>query len=259
MENILPAEPLVLLLAALAVFIVALSKSGLVAAFGMIGVPLLTLAMPARQAAGIMLPLLILMDVIGLLAYRRQVNWPNIRLLLPPALLGIGIGWLLWAVTSESAVRLMIGIITLAFLADSLLPLRKSMPGRGAKGPLSWLWGWFWGGLAGFTSFVSHTGGPPFQIYVLPQRLPPAVFAGTSVVFFSVVNAVKLIPYAALGQLSFTNLSFALFMAPVALVGMLVGIYLVRRIEQSLFYRIAYTLMAVLGVKLIWDGITGMI
>src|SRR5690606_26441169 len=102
-----------LLVAALAVFLVGLSKSGLVASLGVIGVPLLTLVMPARDAADMMLPLLIIMDVIALIAYRREVNWTVFRILLPGALIGSVVAFALSAVVSEAMVRLAIGIIAL--------------------------------------------------------------------------------------------------------------------------------------------------
>ncbi|MBI4045668.1 MAG: sulfite exporter TauE/SafE family protein [Devosia nanyangense] len=119
-------------------------------------------------------------------------------------------------------------------------------------------WGRFWGGFAGFTSFVSHTGGPPFQIYVLPQKLSPALYSGTSAFFFAIVNSSKLVPYYFLGQLSVSNLELAALLAPVAIAGVLLGVYLVRRISARFFYQIAYGLVFLLALKLIYDGATGL-
>lgn len=243
------------LVAALAVFLVGLSKSGLVASLGVMGVPLLTLVMPARDAAGMMLPLLIVMDVIALIAYRRQVNWKVFWILLPGALIGTVIAWSLSAVVSEAMVRLAIGIITLLFVLDAWLPLRSKLSGLQP----SRIWGSFWGTIAGFTSFISHTGGPPIQIYTLPMRMSPALFAGTNAVFFAVVNAIKIPPYFVLGQLSLANMQAALYLIPVAIGGMLLGVFLVRRIDPSLFYRVAYVLIFALSLKLIYDGLAGII
>ncbi|SEA38270.1 hypothetical protein SAMN05428936_103241 [Pelagibacterium halotolerans] len=242
------------LVAALAVFLVALSKSGLVASLGVVGVPLLTLVMPARDAAGMMLPLLIAMDVIALIAYRREVDWKVFWILLPGAMVGTLIAFSLSAVVSEAMVRLAIGMIALAFVLDAWLPLRKKLEGLPPSRP----WGTFWGSVAGFTSFVSHTGGPPVQIYMLPMRLPPALFAGTNAVFFAVVNASKIPFYFVLGQLSLANMQAALYLMPVAIIGMALGVFLVRRIDAGLFYRVAYILIFLLSLKLIYDGITGL-
>ena len=237
-----------------AVFLVAIAKSGLLASIGVIGVPLLTLVMAPRDAAGMMLPVLLVMDAIALTAYRREVDWRNLKVLVPGAILGIALGWALSSVVSDEIVLLGLGIITLLFVLDAWLPLRKKLEGL----PPSVPWGVFWGGAAGFTSFVSHTGGPPYQIYVLPQRLAPAIFAGTTAWTFAIINAVKLVPYFFLGQLSAANLKVSATLVPVAVAGMFLGIYLVRRISADLFYHLAYVLIFLLSLKLIYDGVSGL-
>lgn len=241
------------IVAVLAVFIVALSKSGLVGSLGLVAVPLLSLVMPARDAAGMMLPLLLVMDAIAIWTYRKDCNWRILRIMLPGAMLGTLIGWALWAVVSDAMVLLFVGIITLLFILDALLPLRKKLEGLPPSKP----WGTFWGAFAGFTSFISHTGGPPFQIYVLPQRLSPVNYAGTTAFFFAIVNTSKLIPYFFLGQLNVSNLSYAAILAPLAVVGVLVGVWLVRRISVKRFYQLTYWLVFLLALKLIYDGVIG--
>jgi uncharacterized protein len=246
-------DPYFVTIAAIAVLIVGLSKAGLLGSLGVVGVPLLALIMPARDAAGMMLPVLLAMDAIAIYSYRKEVDWSILRIMLPGAAIGTLIGWALWAFVSDAMVLLFVGIITLLFVLDAILPLRKKLEGL----PPSTPWGRFWGGAAGFTSFVSHTGGPPFQIYVLPQRLPPALYAGTSAFFFAIVNTAKLIPYFFLGQLSVHNLTLSAALIPVGIAGVLIGIYLVRRISAKYFYRIAYWLVFLLALKLIWDGARG--
>ncbi|WDR04896.1 sulfite exporter TauE/SafE family protein [Devosia rhodophyticola] len=244
-------DPWFVAVAVTAVLIVGLSKSGLLGSLGVVGVPLLTLIMPAREAAGIMLPVLLAMDAIAIYAYRKQVNWHILKIMLPGAAVGMLFGWAIWAFVSDAVVLLMVGVITLLFVLDAILPIRKKLEGL----PPSTPWGRFWGAFAGFTSFVSHTGGPPFQIYVLPQRLPPALYAGTSAYFFAMVNTAKLIPYFFLGQLSLHNLQLSAALAPVGMLGVLVGVFLVRRISAKHFYRIAYWLVFALALKLIWDSL----
>ncbi|WP_332686537.1 sulfite exporter TauE/SafE family protein [Devosia sp.] len=246
-------DPYFITVAVIAVLIVGLSKAGLLGSLGMVGVPLLTLVMPARDAAGMMLPVLLAMDAIAIYAYRKEVNWKVLRIMLPGAAIGTLIGWVLWAFVSDDAVLLFVGVVTLLFILDALLPLRKKLEGLPPSRP----WGAFWGGFAGFTSFISHTGGPPFQIYVLPRRLPPAIYSGTSAFFFAIVNSAKLIPYFFLGQLSVANLTLSAALIPVGMLGVLIGIFLVRRISMALFYRIAYWLVFLLALKLIWDGARG--
>jgi uncharacterized membrane protein YfcA len=240
-------------IAVLTVLIVALSKSGLLGSVGLIGVPLLSQVMPARDAAGMLLPLLLVMDVIAVWTYRRDVNWHILRIMVPGALVGTLIGWALWSVVTDAMVTLFVGVITLLFVADAWLPLRKKLEGLPPSRP----WGAFWGAFAGFTSFISHTGGPPFQIYVLPQKLAPILYAGTSAFFFAIVNTSKLIPYYFLGQLNVANLEHDLVLAPVAIAGVLLGVFLIRRISVQFFYNIAYGLVFVLALKMLYDGFTG--
>ncbi|MDB5473739.1 MAG: sulfite exporter TauE/SafE family protein [Devosia sp.] len=246
-------DPSFVAIAIIAVLIVGLSKAGLLGSLGMVGVPLLSLVMPARDAAGMMLPVLLAMDVIAVYAYRRDVDWRIIRIMLPGAAIGTILGWALWAFVSDAAVLLFVGVVTLLFILDALLKLRQKLEGLPPSGP----WGALWGGFAGFTSFISHTGGPPFQIYVLPQRLPPATYSGTSAVFFAIVNTSKLIPYFFLGQLGVNNLQLSAALIPVGIAGVFLGIFLVRRISMKWFYRIAYWLVFLLALKLVWDGARG--
>jgi uncharacterized membrane protein YfcA len=239
--------------AVLAVFIVALSKSGLVGSLGLVGVPLLSLVMPARDAAGMMLPLLLVMDAIAVWTYRKDADWRILRIMLPGALVGTVVGWVLWSFVSDAMVLLFVGILTLLFILDALLPLRKKLEGL----PPSKGWGTLWGGIAGFTSFISHTGGPPFQIYVLPQRLSPVNFSGTTAFFFAIVNSAKLIPYFFLGQLNVGNLTHAAILAPLAILGVIAGVWLVRRISMKRFYQLTYWLVFLLALKIIYDGAMG--
>lgn len=239
--------------AVLAVFIVALSKSGLVGSLGMVAVPLMSLVMPARDAAGMLLPLLLVMDAIAVWTYRKDADWRILKIMLPGAMVGTLIGWALWSVVSDAMVLLFIGIITLLFILDALLPIRKKLEGLPPSRP----WGTFWGGFAGFTSFISHTGGPPFQIYVLPQRLSPVIYSGTTAFFFAIVNSAKLVPYFFLGQLNVSNLTHAAILAPLAVVGVMIGVWLVRRISVKRFYQLTYWLVFLLSLKLIYDGVIG--
>ena len=246
-------DPFFWAIAIVAVLIVGLSKAGLLGSLGMVGVPMLALVMSPRDAAGMLLPLLLIMDVVAVWTYRKEADWRVLRIMLPGAVVGTLLGWAVWSVVNDAAVLLMVGVVTLLFILDAMLPLRKKLEGLPPSRP----WGRFWGGFSGFTSFISHTGGPPFQIYTLPQRLPPVLYAGTSAYFFAIVNVLKLPPYFLLGQLNIRNLELAAILAPVAIAGVMLGVWLVRRISVALFYRVAYVLVALLAVKLIYDGAMG--
>ena len=243
------------IIAVFAVFMVGISKSGLVSSMGLIAVPLLAQVMPPRDAAGMMLPLLLVMDAIAIWTYRRDANWNILKIMVPGAMAGTVVGWVLWTVVTDAVVNLLVGVISVAFVFWFLSPLSKKVVNAHPSKP----WGMFWGGVGGFTSFISHAGGPPFQIYTLPQRLNPVIYSGTTAFFFGIVNVSKLIPYWFLGQLNVSNMSAAAILAPVAIGGVLVGVALVRRISAGLFYYLAYAMVFVLGVKLIYDGVTGIL
>ncbi|TVS01445.1 MAG: sulfite exporter TauE/SafE family protein [Rhodobacteraceae bacterium] len=233
----------------LATILVGLSKGGLGGAFALMGVPILSLVMPPLQAAALLLPLLLMMDAISLWTWRGWWDHRTLAHLLPGAMLGIAIGGLTAAFTSEALVRLIVGLVALGFVARMVL----ARSGGAAQGQ-SHLRGGFWGASAGFTSFVAHAGGPPFQVYVLPLRFDPKVFTGTSVLFFAVVNAVKVIPYAALGQFDRDILLTAAIMLPVAAMATIAGAWVVKRMRAEIFYPFMYAMIVLVGLRLVWDG-----
>ncbi|MCG8560257.1 MAG: sulfite exporter TauE/SafE family protein [Hyphomicrobiales bacterium] len=247
-------DPLFYAVAVPAVVIMGLAKGGFMGALGMLAVPLMSLVVPPIQAAGILLPILLAMDVFALWAYRRIWDAANLKILIPGAVVGVSIGWFTAEHVSDAHVRLIVGIVALLFSLDYWLARRSAK--TGGPRPLA---GAFWGAVAGFTSFVSHAGGPPLQMYLLPQRLPPLLFAGTSVIFFAAVNWLKVIPYAALGQFNASNLATSLVLAPLAPISIFAGVWLVRVIKPDLFYRLAYLLVFVVSLKLIWDGVFGIV
>ena len=113
---------------------------------------------------------------------------------------------------------------------------------------------------AGFTSFIAHAGGPPASMYLLRRPLNRTEFVATAVFFFAVVNYVKLVPYAWLGQFDTTNLATSLVLAPAAPLGVLIGVYLHKRVsDRILFLRVVYVLLFLVGLKLIWDGLPGLL
>ena len=112
-----------------------------------------------------------------------------------------------------------------------------------------------WLAMAGYASFVAHAGGPPFQIYTLPLRLDPKTYTGASVRFFALVNAIKLIPYFALGVLDTQNLTASATLLPVALVATMLGATIVRHLKAEVFYPMTYGLALLAGIKLMWDAV----
>jgi len=236
-----------------AVILVGLSKGGLGGAMGFVGVPLMALAMSPVRAAAILLPILVVMDLVSLWSWRGIYDGSVLRSTMPGSMVGIAIGWLTAAVVTEEAIRLIVGAVAIVFAGRWAWQqirergvIEKRKPNAVAAS--------FWGTVAGFTSFVAHVGGPPYQVYTLPLGLDPKVFTGTSVVFFAITNAVKLVPYFALGQFDAANLEAAAVLMPIAPLATLAGAFVVRRMRPQVFYSVSYITVGVVAVKLVWDS-----
>jgi uncharacterized membrane protein YfcA len=235
-----------------AVLLMGISKSGFGSGFGSLAVPIMALAITVPQAAAIMMPILFVMDVMGLAAFRRHIDFKLIRFLVPLGLVGTVIGTLSFRLLDTRLVAGIVGIFTLLFLAQRLL----FPPRADSTAPPKWA-GALLTVTSGFTSFVSHAGGPPISAYIIPMRLPPLVFTATMAVFFFVINLSKWIPYGWLGLLDLRNMSTSLALMPFAPIGVLVGVRMAHRIKPELFYRLIYLGMLLTGCKLVYDGFFG--
>jgi uncharacterized membrane protein YfcA len=213
------------------------------------------MAISPVQAAGISLPILVVSDVIALFAYRRKFDAGVLKVMIPGALLGILIGWLTAAWVTEHLIRLIVGVVSVLFAVDYWFRNKRRLTPREPNT----VKGVFWGTVTGFVSFVSHSGGTPFQMYAAPLRLDPVIFAGTSVIFFAVTNAVKLVPYFLLGQFDRENLITAAVIGPIAIPAVFLGVWLVKRTDPRRFYDLIYALIFIVGVFLVWQGATAMI
>jgi uncharacterized membrane protein YfcA len=243
------------LLAIAATVLVGMSKAGFGGAAGSLGVPLMALVVAPPFAAAVMLPILLAIDAIGLVVFRGRGDAANLRIILPGAMLGIALGWLTFGQVDARWIRLLIGIEALAFAVDRFRAARSTTTAvlsAPALGP-----GIFWSALSGFTSFVSHAGGPPIMQYLMPQNMDKMRLVGTTVIFFSVVNFSKLGPYAQLGLLDISNLGVSLLLAPAIPVGYFIGYRLLHAVDMRGFNLVtAWTLLAA-GIKLVHDGLMG--
>ena len=250
-----PDDPLFYAAAIPAVLIAGIGKGGFGGSIGMLATPLIALTTSPLQAAAVMLPILCTMDVLGLIAYRTRASWRNLAIMAPGAVAGIAIGAVTFDVMDEDIIRLLIGSIAVLFTLRQVLPTGV---GASVTRP-SWFPGTLWAGVSGFTSFVAHAGGPPVQMYLLPQRLDRTLYVGTTVWFFFLVNYVKLIPYGMLGQLSADNLGTSLLLAPLAPLGIWIGVKLHTRVNETWFYRVIYFFLMIAGIKLLLDGVSGLL
>jgi hypothetical protein len=238
--------------AILAAVLVGMSKGGM-PIVGMLATPVLALFLPPVMAAGLLLPVYIVSDVFGLWAYRHAFNRKVLAILGPATTFGVFLGWLMASTISDRVVTGLVGVIGLSFAANLLF--RPSLSSSAVDPKIAP--GMFWGTITGFTSFVSHAGGPPYQVYVLPLQLHKTVFAGTTTVLFAYVNAIKLLPYWALGQLSLQNLQIAAVLLLPASLAVFAGVKLVKAMPQDLFYKLVTWALLLVSLKLLYDAAMG--
>jgi uncharacterized protein len=239
--------------AIVASLLVGASKGGL-PGVGVLGVPVLSQVVSPVVAAGLLLPILITSDVYGLWIYRKNYDLRNIKIIVGASIIGISIGWATAHITSDSLVKLIVGVIGISYFVEGLLKRNRVIEAKPADLPR----GIFWGSIAGFTSFVAHAGGPPFQMFVLPQKLDKMTYAGTATIAFAIINLIKLPPYWMLGQISVTSLEICVWLTPFAILGAFVGYRLTKIIPEKLFFKFVEAALFVLSLKLIWDGIGGL-
>ncbi|MCG8441958.1 MAG: sulfite exporter TauE/SafE family protein [Caulobacterales bacterium] len=231
------------------ILLVGVSKGGFGGSVGLLGLPLLALALPATTAVAIMLPILCVMDLVALRSFRGGQDWSALRELAPAAVLGIAIGAATFRFLDADSLRQLIGAVTVLFALHQIArELRGAVEPRPARPGT----GWFWGGTSGFTSFVAHAGGPPLIIHMLALRLEKTRHQATTVMFFAIVNYVKLVPYTALGLFDRGTLAASAALAPFAPLGIWLGVYLHRRVNERWFYRIATAGLLAAGVRLLW-------
>ena len=250
-------DPIFYLFAIPATLLYGLSKGGMGGGLGLVAVPMMALVISPSQAAAILLPILCVMDLFAVWGFRGIYDRANLRIILPAAMLGIGVGAATYRYLSDDHIKVFVGLIALVFALNWVLQQLRGRPPE-AK-PASKTWGWIYGSIAGLTSFSVHAGGPPINMYLLPQQMNKTVFVGTTVIFFTVVNYVKLIPYAWIGLLDSSNLMTSLALVVLAPIGVWLGMYMHHRINEGLFYWVCYVLLIAAGGKLMFDGLMGLL
>ncbi|MEE2998783.1 MAG: sulfite exporter TauE/SafE family protein [Pseudomonadota bacterium] len=250
-------NPLFYLVAIPAVISIGISKAG-IGGTGSLATPLMALVVAVPQAAALLLPCICVADIFAIWAFRKTWDKKNLVIMIPGATVGVVVGTLSFKYLDPSIIKLIIGMIAVVFSSLKFLDFvrrKKAPPPAGPK----IIKGGFWCAVCGFTSFVAHSGGPPLNVYMIPQRLDKTVYMGTLAIFYTYVNYAKIIPYWWLEQFHITNLSTSLILLPVVPVGIFIGLWIQKRIDDVLFYRAVMTLLFVTGVKLLYDGVIGLV
>ena len=242
-------DPTFLAFASFGVFVFGISKGGVPGPIAMLAVPVMSFAMSPLQAAGILLPLLIIMDFSAIYLYWKK--WLNniVKIIIPASIIGILFGTFTFQYTNENQIRIVVGAISIIFVLVSFIQRNNLL-----LKPTN-LKGYFWSSIAGYTSFLIHAGNPPINFYMLPLKLDKVSFIGTMTLAFLVINVVKLIPYYYVGLLAPSNLIVSLMLLTLAFVSVLFGYFLQKKIPEKLFFNIVYILLFLSGCKLIFDGV----
>ena len=237
-------------LAILASLFVGLSKGGL-PGIGSLAVPLMALKIDPLTAAALLLPIYLISDAFGLWLYRHSFSPRNLSILIPAGLLGVLIGYLLAPVMSVPWLNIGVGGIGIWFCLAAWSRNNAGTPPRPADLPR----GLIWGTIAGLTSFVSHTGAPPYQAYVLPQKLPKLMFAGTTTITFAAINLAKLPPYLALNQFPEFQTGPIALLILASVIGAFAGAKLTRILPEKIFFKAVEIALFAISIRLIWKAV----
>ena len=254
---VLITDPLFYLVAIPAVITIGISKAG-IGGTGSLATPLMALVVSVPQGAAILLPSICIADIFAIWAFRKTWDRKNILIMIPGATIGVIVGTLSFKYLDPAFIKLIIGSIAVIFSSLKFVDfVKKKIPPPPEKPNI--IKGGFWSSICGFTSFVAHSGGPPLNVYLIPQRLDKAIYMGTLAVFYTYVNYAKIIPYWWLDQFNITNLSTSFILLPIVPVGIYIGLWIQRRIDDILFYRAIMTLLFVTGLKLLYDGFSDLV
>ncbi len=237
------------LFAAIGVFFFGIAKGGFAGPISMLAIPLMSLVMSPLKAAGILLPILVLMDIIAIFIFWKKWDVKILKIIIPASIVGIIFGTFTFQYTTENQIRLIVGIITILFVIISVVQ-KNNLLLRPTK-----IKGYFWAGTSGYTSFLIHAGAPPMNFYMLPLKLDKITYIGTATYAYFIINLVKLIPYYYLNLLGPTNLRISFYLIPIAIISVGIGYYLQKIISEKIFFNIIYILLFVSGLKLIYDAI----
>ena len=235
--------------AAIGVILFGISKGGFAGPIAILSLPIMSLAMSPVMAAAILLPVLLIMDVVAMYLYWKTWDMKNIKIIIPPALIGIFIGAMTFNYSSDDSIRIIIGTIAILFILLTIIQKNNVLikPTK-TKGT-------FWSLVAGYTSFLIHSGGTPVNFYLLPQKLNKTIYVGTMTLAFLIINVIKLVPYYYLGQFVIPNIKASLILSPLAPISIYLGYYLHKKVNEEVFYIFIYLFLAIGGIKLIYDGI----
>ena len=228
-----------------------LSKGGLGGSFAVLCVPILSLVMSPIEAVALMAPILVVMDLTGLYKFRKNIYWKELKIILPAGILGVGAGAFMFSAINENQLRIIIGIMGLVYLSREFYKYIAKKSGH----LMAQKFGYIYGFLSGVSSVLAHAGSPPLSVYILSRGMNKTQYHVTTIVFYTVINGFKILPYLYLGLLNVNEGLWTLYATPVAVSSMLMGAYLHHKIEGKIFFYTIYVGVFVASVKVLFDGL----
>jgi uncharacterized protein len=226
---------------------IGMAKTG-VHGTGILAVPLLATVFGGQQSTGILLPMLMLADVMGVVYYHRHASWHHLKILFPWAALGVIVGTLVGSYINDEVFKLIMGAI---ILISVLIMIWLEKSSHQDEVPTNKLFAHGMGIAGGFTSMVGNLAGSVMGIYLLSTRLPKNAYIGTAAWFFMVVNWFKF-PFHVFvwHTISINTLLFDLVTLPVILLGAFLGIVIIKKVSEKIFrwFIIVMTLVASMGM-----------
>ena len=231
-------------------FLISLSKGGLGGMAGTLSTPLMALVLPVNQVLGLLLPIMLLADIFSIVLHWRRWNARLVWLLIPGGVVGVSIGT--YFIVNVSTQVLKIGLATIALLFVVYKLLEKRILGSIKYQEKNWH-GWLAGSTAGFTSAMAHSGVPPISIYLMLQNVTPRVFVATSVLFYALLNWIKVPFYYFTGMFDFQRLWQIAWVFPIVPFGVWIGRWLVTKVSKVVFDNIILVLLVITALLLIFD------
>lgn len=239
-------------MALLGAFLVGTSKTGLPGGVTL-AVVLFTQILPAREATGALLPVLIVADIVAVSLLHQHTNWAQLLRLFPWTALGIVLGWLFLGQVNDVQLKRLIGVLIVGIVLYQLVRwVQVHRWQQNLNPPGHFSFALVMGVVAGFTTMIANAAGPFLALYLLAMRLGKLEFVGTAAWFFLVVNLFK-VPFASqLGLINPHSLLFNLMLVPAVILGTWAGRWALERINQTQFELLTLTLALVGGVRLVF-------
>jgi len=230
-------------------FLISLSKGGLGGMAGSLATPLMALVMPVNQVLGLILPFMLLADIFAIALHWGKWNGRLVWLMIPGAVIGVTVGTFFIANVSTNALKIGLAAIALVFVVYKLIEKRLLASIKYTGRPWH---GWLAGTTAGFASSLAHSGGPPVSIYLMLLEVTPAVFLGTSVLFFAILNWIKVPYYLYIHLFNFQMLRQIAWVFPIVPLGVWFGRWAVTKVSKNIFDNIILVLLVITALLLIF-------